>query len=148
MGYIADPLARRVIGLAINVHRALGPGLHEAPYGLCLEAELDDAGVKYERQRPIELRYRGRILPCVYRIDLVVEGRLLLEVKAVERLTPVHNAQILTYLKLSGLTQGLLINFNVTKLVDGIRSFVNGLSLSVDLEKPSMGESSIREYGP
>ena len=134
MPYISDPLAHRVIGFAINIHRTFGPGLYESPYAACFEAECDAAGLKYERQKPIRLSYLGRELPCVFRIDLVIEGRLLVELKAVERLTPVHSAQMLTYLKLTGIPQGLLINFNVTKLVDGVRSFVNGLSTGTNVE--------------
>jgi GxxExxY protein len=80
------------------------------------------------RQVPISLSYLGRQLPCAYRIDLIVEERLLIELKTVDRVIPVHGAQVLTYLKLSGMKQGLLINFNAPRLVDGVRSFVNGLS--------------------
>jgi GxxExxY protein len=114
----------QVIGCAIAVHRVLGPGLFESVYETCVGAEFEAAGLSYTRQVPIPLSYRDRRLPCVYRLDLVVEGRLLLELKAVDRVLPVHSAQMLTYLKLSGLRQGLLFNFNVPRLVDGIKSFV------------------------
>jgi GxxExxY protein len=141
MAYISDPLARRVIGFAINIHRQFGPGLYESPYATCFEAECDAAGLRYEREKQIDLQYRGRVLPCVYRLDFIIERRLLVELKAVERLAPVHGAQMLTYLKLSGLPQGLLINFNVTRLVDGVRSFVNGLSTTTNFEQASPNES-------
>lgn len=124
MGYIADPLVERVIGCAIAVHRVLGPGLFESVYEPCVVAEFEASGLGHSRQVPIPLTYRNRTLPCVYRMDLVVEGRLVVELKTVDRILPVHGAQVLTYMKLSGLRQGLLINFNVPRLVDGIKSFV------------------------
>lgn len=93
-------------------------------YQTCVSTEFEAAGLTYARQVPIPVTYRGRTLPCVYRMDLVVAGRLVLELKTVDRMLPVHSAQMLTYLKLSGLRRGLLINFNVPRLVDGIKSFV------------------------
>jgi GxxExxY protein len=129
MGFIADPLAHQVIGHAIQVHRAFGPGLYEPVYEQCMAAEFEASRIRFRRQIPISLTYLGRSLPCVYRIDFIIEDRLLVELKATERLMPVHGAQVLTYLKLSGLKQGLLINFNVRRLVDGVRSFVNGLEV-------------------
>jgi GxxExxY protein len=124
MALISDPLVQSVIGCAIAVHRVLGPGLFESVYETCVAAEFEATGLSYARQVPIPLVYRDRTLPCVYRMDLVVEGRLVVELKTVDRMLPVHNAQMLTYLKLSGLRQGLLMNFNVPRLVDGIKSFV------------------------
>jgi GxxExxY protein len=128
VAFIADPIAHQVIGCAIRIHRALGPGLYESVYEACLGAEFDAARIHFKRQVPISLSYLGRQLPCAYRIDLIVEERLLIELKTVDRVIPVHGAQVLTYLKLSGMKQGLLINFNAPRLVDGVRSFVNGLS--------------------
>jgi len=119
-----DPLSRKVIGLAINVHRALGPGLLESAYEHCLGHELHLNGIEFARQVPLPIRYKDTDLECGYRLDLVVENVLLLELKAVDGLTPLHDAQIITYLRLSGLKTGLLMNFNTTMLKNGIRRFV------------------------
>jgi GxxExxY protein len=116
----------QIIGAAIAVHRELGPGLLESAYEACLCFEISAAGLVVERQKPLPLTYRGRRLDCGYRIDVVVEDKVAVEVKAVERVQPVHQAQMLSYLRLSGYTVGLLINFNVERLVDGIRRVVNG----------------------
>ncbi|MBI5489928.1 MAG: GxxExxY protein [Deltaproteobacteria bacterium] len=128
---MADPafadvngLTERVIGAAIDVHRALGPGLLESSYEECLAAELGDRGVRLARQVPIPLLYKGRRLDCVYRADLLVDFRVVVEVKCVERLSPLHEAQLLTYLRLGGWRIGLLFNFNVLVLRDGIRRLV------------------------
>ena len=94
-------------------------------YHSCMCAELEANGLAFEQQVPISVRYRDRVFRCVYRIDLIIEGRLLIELKTVERVPPVHYAQALTYLKLSGQPQALLINFNVPKLTDGVKSFLN-----------------------
>jgi len=110
-----------VIGACIEVHRHLGPGLLESAYELCLAHELSLRGLRFERQRPIPVSYKGVRLDCGYRADLVVADTLLIELKAVERLTPVHMAQALTYLKLTGLPVALLVNFNVVTLKDGLR---------------------------
>jgi GxxExxY protein len=118
-------LASRVIGCAIEVHRRLGPGLLESAYEFCLCRELTIQGIPFVRQAPLELNYKGEVLDCVYRMDVVVNRALLLELKCVESLQPIHHAQIISYLKLSGLKQGLLINFNSTFLKDGIKSFLN-----------------------
>jgi GxxExxY protein len=126
MPFIADPFVHQILGYAIRVHTALGPGLYESVYEACLAAEFDAAGIGFDRQVPLPVRYLGVNLPCVYRMDLVIDGRLLVELKTVDRVLPVHRAQILTYLRLSGLKQGLLINFNVTRLMDGVSSFLNG----------------------
>jgi GxxExxY protein len=119
-------LSGRVIGAAVEVHRALGPGLLESSYQVCLAHELRLRGIAHEQQRPLPLIYKGVHLSSSYRADLIVEDRLLIEVKAVEALLPVHAAQLLTYLKLLNLRVGLLINFNVVTLVRGIRRIVNG----------------------
>ena len=119
-------LTREVIGAAITVHRELGPGLLESTYETCLEHELVQRGFQVERQKPLPVVFKDVKLEAGYRIDLLVEDEIVIEVKAVEALAPVHEAQVLTYLKLSGRRFGLLINFNVPLLKDGIRRLVNG----------------------
>jgi GxxExxY protein len=119
-----DPLTNRVIGLAIGVHRELGPGLLESAYEECLCFELKEAGIAYSRQMPLAIVYKGLQLDCGYRLDIVVQRELIIEIKAVEQLMPIHDAQILTYLRLSGHKVGLLINFNKVLLKDGIRRFI------------------------
>ncbi|NCC32883.1 MAG: GxxExxY protein [Chloroflexia bacterium] len=113
-------LSHNVIGAAIEVHRALGPGLLESAYETCLCHELGLRGLSFQRQVPLPLTYKGVQLDCGYRIDLVVAGELLLELKAVEQILPIHEAQLLTYLRLTGIKLGLLINFNVPVLKQGI----------------------------
>ena len=107
------------------MHEALGPGLLESAYCHCLCHELHVAGLRFERERSIPIRYRDVTLECGYRADLIVENALLVELKVVEALLPLHEAQLLTYLRLSGLRAGILINFNVRHLKDGIRRVVN-----------------------
>jgi len=119
-----DLLSERVIGAAIEVHKHVGPGLLESAYEECLAWELTRLGVPVERQVPLPLNYKGLALDVAYRIDMIVDGRLLLELKAVEKFEKIHEAQILTYLKLSGIHTGLLINFNVPALRVGIKRFV------------------------
>jgi GxxExxY protein len=118
------PLAEAVIGCAIDVHKALGPGLMESAYEHCLTHELTIRHIKFARQVPVPVSYRGATLDCAYRADLIVEGQLLLELKAIDGWLPIHKAQVLTYLKLLGLRHGLLMNFNCRKLVDGLQSVV------------------------
>jgi len=120
-----DDLRGRVIGGAIAVHRALGPGLLESIYRDCLMIELQAAGFQVEREKSVSLQYRGEKVGTMLRLDLVVENRLVVEVKAVERLHPVHSAQVVTYLKLSGLPGGLLLNFNATSLRAGLKKLVH-----------------------
>jgi GxxExxY protein len=120
-----NELTERVIGACIEIHRALGPGLLESAYEECLCHELSVAGIKFERQKPLPVRYKEVNLECGYRLDLVVEQKLIVELKAVESLLPIHEAQLLTYLKLSDLTLGLLINFNVPVLKSGIKRIAN-----------------------
>ena len=115
-----DPLTHAIIGAAIEVHRELGPGLLEATYEACLAFELASRGLAVERQVGLPVVYKGQQIECGYRLDLVVEKRAVIEVKAVEALSRVHEAQILTYLRLSGIHVGLLINFNVRLLKAGI----------------------------
>ena len=124
---IANELSGRAIGLAMKVHTALGPGLLESTYEACLEYELKKAGLKVEKQKALPLVYEEVHLECGYRIDLFVENQLIIEIKAVESLHPIHSTQLLTYLKLSKCKLGLLINFNVTHLKDGIKRVVNNL---------------------
>ena len=117
-------LTKTIIGAAIEIHRALGPGLLEAVYEECLARELTLRGIVLERQKPIPLVYKDVKLECGYRLDLLVEGRIVVEIKAVEALAPIHEAIMLTYLRLSGCQLGLLINFHVPILKEGIRRFV------------------------
>jgi GxxExxY protein len=114
-----------VIGAAIEVHRVLGPGLLESSYLPCLQYELSARKLRFVAQQKLPLVYKEMVLEGSYRLDLVVEGIVVVEVKSVAALEPVYDAQVLTYLKLSGLPAGLLINFNVPKLVDGVRRLVN-----------------------
>jgi GxxExxY protein len=117
-------LSERIIAMAIDVHRQLGPGLLESTYEECLCFELKQGGIAFSRQVPLALVYKGARLDCGYRLDIVAEGELIVEVKAVERLLPIHEAQMLTYLRLSGHKVGLLMNFNSLVLKDGLRRFV------------------------
>jgi GxxExxY protein len=112
---------KEVIGAAIEVHKALGPGLLESAYQECLCRELEVRAIPFERQRPLRVEYKGIRLGCGYRLDLLVAGSVVVEVKSVLAIEPVHEAQLLTYLRLGGWKVGLLINFNVAVLKDGIR---------------------------
>ena len=114
-------LSYKVIGLAIQVHRHLGPGLLESAYEECLCFELRYAGIVHMRQQKLPIRYRGFELDCRYQMDIVVDNSLVVEIKAVDRLAPIHEAQLMTYLRLSGHRLGLLMNFNSVVLKDGIR---------------------------
>lgn len=114
-------LAGRVIGAAIAVHRALGPGLFESAYEACIALEFEHLVIPFERQKPIPITYRGTDIDAAYRLDFVVCNELILELKSVERLEPIHTAQALTYLRLTGLHTALLINFNSPVLRDGIK---------------------------
>ena len=120
-----NQLTERVIGACMEIHKTLGPGLLESAYEECLCHELRLAGLGFERQKPLPVAYKGVQLDCGYRLDLVIEDTLIVELKTVQELSPIHEAQLLTYLKLSGLTVGLLINFNVPVLRRGIRRLVN-----------------------
>ncbi len=122
-----NALSEVVIGAAIAVHRELGPGLLESSYEACLEYELLDRGLRVERQKELPVRYRGVLVECGYRIDLLVNDLVILELKAVDRLEKIHEAQLHTYLRLTGLHLGLLLNFNVVRLVDGVKRIVRGL---------------------
>ncbi len=117
---IEEDITQRVIGAALEVHRALGPGLLESTYEECLCHEMGLRGIVYSRQVEIPVRYKGAHIECGYRLDVLVEDRVILELKAVEALLPIHEAQLLTYLRLCGKRVGLLINFNVALLRKGI----------------------------
>jgi GxxExxY protein len=121
----SDELSYRIIGAAIDVHRRLGPGLIEPIYEACLCHEFSLRGIPFERQKPLPIFYKGFHLDCGYRPDILVDGLVILELKAVERIKPIYEAQLRTYLKLSGTWLGLLMNFNVTVLKDGIHRMVN-----------------------
>jgi len=117
-------LSHCVIGCAIEVHRILGPGLLETAYQQCLARELQLHELSFMVEHPLTVEYKGVRLDCGYRIDLLVEDAIILELKAVDVLKGIHEAQLLTYMKLSNIRQGFLINFNVTRLTEGLRSFV------------------------
>ena len=121
-----NELTGKVIGLCIEIHRELGPGLLESAYEECLAYELSHAGLRFERQTPLPVRYKEVQLDCGYRLDFVVEGMLILELKAVTELHPIHEAQLLTYLKLDKKPLGLLINFNVPTLKEGVKRVACG----------------------
>ncbi len=120
-----DQLSHRIIGAAIEVHRHLGPGLLESAYELCLVFELKHLGVKVEEQKPLPVVYKEVRLDCGYRLDLVVEDEIIVEIKAVEKLLPIHEAQLLSYLRLAHKRVGLLMNFHVPVLKNGLKRIVN-----------------------
>jgi GxxExxY protein len=120
----SDVLSSRVLGCAIEVHRQLGPGLLESAYRTCLAYELQSAGLRFVAEKPIGLSYKGVELDCGFRIDLLVEDSLAIELKTVDRLLPVHSAQLLTYMRLANLRVGLLMNFQARVLRDGIQRLV------------------------
>ena len=119
-----DALTAAILGAAIAVHRELGPGMLESAYEACLAYELESRGLRVDRQRPLPVVYRGVRLECGYRLDLVVEDQVIVEIKAVDKLQSVHEAQMLSYLKLSGHRVGLLVNFHTRLLKDGLRRMV------------------------
>jgi len=120
-----NTITEQVIGAAIEVHRTLGPGLLESAYEVCLVFELRERGFRVEQQKPLPVVYKNVKLDCGCRLDLVIEDRVIVEVKAVEKLTSVHDAQLLSYLRLYGCKVGLLINFHVSMLKNGVRRIVN-----------------------
>lgn len=119
-----DELSKRVIGCALEVHRHLGPGLLESSYEQCLAHELSCARLPFQRQVELPLHYKTVHLDCGYRIDVLVDGKLIVELKSVEQLLPIHEVQLLTYMKLARVPTGLLINFNVRLLKQGLKRFV------------------------
>ncbi|MEO8484189.1 MAG: GxxExxY protein [Acidobacteriota bacterium] len=124
MDYAPDPTVELIIGCAIEVHRALGPGLLESVYQRCLGYELMLRCVPFAQQVPLPVVYKDMPTDCGYRLDFVIAGTVIVEVKCVDRLLPIHTAQLLTYLKLFPARRGLLINFNVPRLVDGVQSLL------------------------
>ncbi|MDA7670538.1 GxxExxY protein [Verrucomicrobia bacterium] len=114
-------LTEKVIGCAIEVHRLLGPGLLESTYQQCLAHELKLNAIPFRLEAPLPVDYKGAKLDCGYRLDMVVDEQLIVELKAVDQITGLHQAQLMTYMKLSKVSLGLLINFNVTRLVDGVK---------------------------
>ena len=119
-----DELSKRVIGCAIEVHRNLGPGLLESTYEQCLAHELKCAGIPFMLQHPLPVNYNGVKLDCGYRVDLFIDNKIIVELKSVEKLLPIHQAQLLTYMKLAEIKIGLLMNFNVRFMKDGIKRMV------------------------
>jgi len=117
-------LSNKVIGCAIEVHKAIGPGLLESTYEQCLAHELNLNNISFKLQHPLPVQYKGTRLDCGYRVDVLVEDEIILELKSVEALKGIHEAQMLTYMKLAEIKQGFLINFNVKMLKDGLKSFV------------------------
>lgn len=120
-----NQLTGKIIGAAIEVHKSLGPGLLESAYEECLCHELSLRRVSFHRQRPLPLEYKGKKLDCGYRLDILVEDTIIVELKAVEKIEQIHKAQILTYLKLTELQVGLILNFNVPIMKDGVIRIVN-----------------------
>jgi GxxExxY protein len=120
-----DSITRRIIGAAIEVHKHLGPGLLESAYESCLAFELSERGLAIERQKPLPIKYKNVLLDCGYKLDLVVEDSVIVELKAIEQLLPIHEAQLLSYLRISGKSTGLLINFHVRVLKNGLKRIVN-----------------------
>lgn len=119
-----DVLSNQVIGCAIEVHRNLGPGLLESAYEQCLAFELKTAGMQFKLQHPLPVKYKEIKLDCGYRIDMLIDDSLIVELKSVDKILPIHQAQLLTYMKLTEISIGLLINFNVKYLKDGIKRMV------------------------
>jgi len=125
-----NEIGERVLGCALKVHRALGPGLLESVYETCLTLEFDEAGLAYDRQLTLPVNYKGVIIEGGYRLDLLVERRVVLEIKAIDAIAAVHKAQLLSYLRFGDFRLGYLLNFNVALLRDGIARIANGLSAS------------------
>jgi GxxExxY protein len=136
-------LARQVIGFAIEVHRTTGPGLLESTYEHCMVHELVTHEVPFLRQVPVPVIYKGVAIDCAYRADLIVAGELLIEIKSVDRLMPIHQAQVLTYLKLLRLEQAMLMNFNSRRLVDGLQNIL--LSSTASAQMMDGGDDEAQE---
>jgi GxxExxY protein len=120
-----DQITGRIIGAAIEVHKTLGPGLLESAYEACLAYELRQLGYKVEQQKPLPIIYKDVKLDCGYRLDMVVEDLVIIEIKAIEQLAPIHDAQVISYLRLADKRVGLLINFHVSLLKNGVKRIVN-----------------------
>ena len=120
-----NDVTRDILGAAIEVHRVLGPGLLESIYQACLQFELTSRGLRFIVQQPVPILYKATRLQAVYRVDLIVEDLVIVEIKCVDVISPVHKAQVLTYLRLTGAPAGLLINFNVARLIDGVSRLID-----------------------
>ena len=120
-----DSITRRIIGAAIEVHRHLGPGLLESAYETCLAYELREIGLQVEQQKPLPITYKNVKLDCGYRLDLVIEDSVVIEIKAIEKLAPIHDAQLLSYLRIADKRVGLIVNFHVRVLKNGLKRIVN-----------------------
>ena len=138
-----DRLTEQIIGAAIEVHRHVGPGLLESAYEECLCAELSRRGLRFQRQVHLPVEYKGLRLDCAYKMDLVVENTIVIEIKAIDELLPIHRAQLLTYLRAFQKQVGLLINFNVVLLKDGLQRVVNGY-LPPPRELSVLGVSAVK----
>jgi len=119
-----NAIVEKIIGCSIEVHRNLGPGLLESAYEQCLANELSLKNINFKRQLPLAVEYKGIKLDCAYRTDLIVEEQVIVELKSVENILGIHEAQLLTYMKVAHIKHGLLINFNSVKLIDGLKSFI------------------------
>ena len=137
-----NELTEQIIGASIDVHRELGPGLLESAYEACLAYELAQRGMSVERQRSVPLVYKGLALDCGYRLDIVVERAVIIEVKAIDQLLPVHRAQVISYLRLTGLSVGLLINFHSPILRHGLQRVVNQYDGPTPSSFPSASSAS------
>jgi len=137
MKILEKNLTEQIIGSAIEVHRHLGPGLLESAYEECLCHELSLLGLQFERQKLLPLEYEGIKRDCGFRLDIIVENKVVLELKTVEAIAPIHEAQLLTYLRLSKIKVGLIINFNVPVLKNGVRRFI--------LSSPCLSVSAVKE---
>jgi len=126
MTWVFEELTSEIIAAAIAVHKHLGPGLLETAYQVCLAAEFEDLQLKFQREVPVPLTYKGRKLDCGFRVDFLVENAVILELKAIEKLLPVHESQVLSYLRFMDKRVGLLLNFNEPILKKGIRRFIVG----------------------
>ena len=149
-----NELTHNIIGAGIEAHHYLGPGLLESTYLPCLQFELSTRRIRFETQRTVPIHYKGFSLGAQYRIDLIVEGLVVVELKSVDRLLPVHDAQLLTYLRLTNSPLGLLMNFNVARLTDGVKRLVNaryvgpdGRGVTVDGADRGDGERSPQRNG-
>jgi len=138
-----DAIARRILDAAAEVHRQLGPGLLESIYLPCLQFELSASGLRFVVQRKVPIIYKGLLLDDSYRVDLIVENRVVVELKSVAALTPVHESQALTYLRLTGCPLALLINFNVPRMADGIRWLSESPRLGARSDPPSSAISVV-----
>ena len=125
-----NDITKEIIGAAIEVHKTLGPGLLEKPYELCLIHELKLRGIKCESQKPVSIQYKGLVLDDSLKLDLAVENKVIVELKATKEILPVHRAQIMSYMKLSSINNGLIINFHVKLLKDGIERFIDQAQFS------------------